>query len=188
MQNCFSFGHLLCVCFGETVNRNVCGIICRTKCGPWNCHCLCAVVNFGSGEVFNCDLYEANDFCVVTSELGFLLWLQLLISTEENLKITTYESWTLMYWHWQEKREGSHSAGPSPLVNRAWFSDVLWKAAPSCFHWRCFVSRTHGALSPWSKWQRGWLLTVLQWHQTKAVLIIVARCKYYRKEEAKKRV
>lgn len=36
VQNCFSFGHFLCVCFHETVKRNVCGIICRTKCKPWN--------------------------------------------------------------------------------------------------------------------------------------------------------
>lgn len=58
------------------------------------------------------------------NQWGQLLAMTLAVSAEETLKITRCESWPL-YWYCQ-KREGSHSAGPSPLVNRAWFSNVLW--------------------------------------------------------------
>lgn len=49
-----------------------------------------------------------------------LLVMTLVVSAGEILKITRCESWTL-YWYWQEKRRSSQNAGPSPLVNRAWF-------------------------------------------------------------------
>lgn len=112
------------MCFHEAVKRNACGIICRIQCEPWNFPIssmqwliLAQIRCFHQWPLWS-------KWFLYCNQWARLLAMTLAVSAEETLKITRCESWPL-YWYCQ-KREGSHSAGPSPLVHRAWFSDVLW--------------------------------------------------------------